>query len=214
MRFIKTLSVTLFLVALAVSAAAATAGAHAWYANGEPVEKTYSVTGAPAIGFKTTYGEEIRCSSGSRTGTVSPGGAGEVATITLSGCEQVGTVKGDDCNSNPSAKITVTAANLPWATTLTTNSEGKLVDTIKSGGHGKPTWHIKCQSVRFPNIEQTITCIGEMNPVMTNIIGGAVLAEFLKEPEQECYSNTELIRALRPIGQETIKRSGGTLQAK
>jgi hypothetical protein len=206
MKPLKALCVPL-LALLALAAFSATAAsAHEWTFNGAPIKTPLSVTGTTeALVFKNNAGEQIGCKA-SRTGTVGPGAAGEMASLALTGCKQEHVL--GYCAEGP---VTVTAANLPWATTLTTNSKGELVDLIKSDGHGIPTWEITCPEKYFSHENFTLVCTGELKPLMSNEIGGTVDSAFFAQRESECvnfFGGGEKIRTyLELSGTEKIKHS-------
>ena len=204
MRTIKIL-VSMLPVLLAVGVVTATAGAHQWKLNGEPIEKTsIGTTGTATMEFEFRGGR-ISCKF-TTAGKVGPGAKGEITSISGKSCESL-----EDCKGLPTAQ----ALNLPWVTELMT-VEGRLRDVIKGHALGRSGlgWSVYCSS---GSEGEKLECFGETNTAMYKYESDveAVFDGHSPALNNSCFGGLIVNGPLYLTGSETIAAThGGTLSVE
>jgi hypothetical protein len=103
----------------------------------EPKTTEKTVThGSLKLEAKSIIGEvEVKC-SGSDEGWIGPNGKDETTEVVTEKCEA-----GTNCEKVESP---AKAVDLPWNSELK-ETEGKIHDTIRTGGNGEPGWKVTCK---------------------------------------------------------------------
>ena len=140
-RKIMMLGMSIVAVFAFAAVASASASAAEWLHNGEPIS-TPQATTVTSSGLRLTdensglFGETVTVEcAGTGSGTVGPGGADTVASITPTNCK---TVAGT-CATSP----TVSPLHLTWDTELVEEG-GQVRDRVRNSGSGNPGWKVEC----------------------------------------------------------------------
>jgi hypothetical protein len=176
-----------------------------WRVNGAPLNETSVATHwkgtltlsdskVPVVGASAAKCEDTA------EGLAESGGAGEVTSLTASGCAAV---KG--CESGH--EVTVEALHLPWHTELVA-TEGSLREVLTSGGKGAPGFKLKCRAL---GVQLQDECTGTLSASTTNNASG-VTAAFSASEKFSCTSGGAGSGTLE--GSQTIEASGGKLSAE
>jgi len=138
------------VAALALSVvAAASASAHEWLIGGKAIAKATAVTSKGTLELedsKATGGAVKVSCTGIDKGTVGPGAADEITSITNEKGENTITctfVKNGACEAGTAP--TAAAVDLPWKTTIEA-VEGRTRDVIRENGKGEPGWAVTCKT--------------------------------------------------------------------
>jgi hypothetical protein len=138
--------------------------------------------GSLKLESKSIIGEiEIKC-AGLDTGWIGPNGTDQTTTVTVDKCEA-----GTNCEK---IEGNVTPLHLPWNSELK-ETEGKIHDTLRSGGNGEPGYEVTCKVL---GKNETNICTGpgllvlENKDTPGNLAALLVLANFINpnSPKENC----------------------------
>jgi hypothetical protein len=183
------------MIGVLVLSGAVTAVANAsprWYLNGEPVEKTKSVTwkGSITMSMRQIGSIAVKCEE-TATGTVSPGGVDEIVKLTTTSCTNI-----ENCKAGS------IASRAAWPGQLVTEA-GVIHDHFAEVGITHADVVLKCEG-------HEVSECSISNPTMTNA-NPNVVATFSRNEVGSCSEGTES----RFEGQQTIKLvEPATLQVK
>jgi hypothetical protein len=155
------------------SGSSALASTTEWRRNGAALSHSYAVSVKGSIEMEMTRSvrNDIKCED-TEKGSVSPKGAGEITSITITSCVN---------KSSCPAPSTIEVRNLPWHTELAT-VEGKVLNEfVGSKGFSGPLVRLNCTEQ-----EQPETCVLPSS-TLTNS-GSSVVAE-LESRLEACEFN-------------------------
>jgi hypothetical protein len=172
MRTAKRTGIALIAILAFTALSAAAASAHTWEFDKSPITSAKRVKGKATFEIEEPgLGLKARCEM-IRTGTVGPGAAGVVESVTNSKSENTITCENLD-HETCSGTVTIEALDLSWSTELETVS-GELRNVVKEKGF---QWVVKCKS---SSDSYENHCSGAISTILKNNPAGFVESIFKK----------------------------------
>lgn len=178
MKTIRTLAVLLASVVAMAAVFASAASAHEWRLAGVKLTKSVEVKSEWSIHFSDTGdGNSYECKFEEK-GTVGPGAAGAITSITTTGATKTKTIS---CHriSGCSTELTIEAENLPWTTELTAVGE-ELRNAITAPK--SPEWKVVCKGGA---LEGTYLCSVAHSTSVKNNASGYAEERYLQTAAKE-----------------------------
>jgi hypothetical protein len=180
MKTIKTLLVALAAVFALTAVSATAASAHTWKLKGAALKSAVKFHSTQELRFSEKDGLEIECPV-VEEGTVGPGAAGEVTSITnAKGSKAIACRTIAGCESSHSSEVEA-YSGLPWKTELVTLYEG-LRNQITTTG--SKLWKIHCT---ISETSWTNYCEATPNMAIDNAKTSAEEVYDGKAPTSNCF---------------------------